>query len=238
MPSHSIVKAVLLSLTLLISVFSMPTMAVQSSYKGTSDWALEKQDQGITIFSRSIEGSTFKEFKATVTIDTTIDAIVAVFQDPNAFTQWVHQCSHAEVIKQPSFLEIYVYQISDMPLLVSDRDIVIKDVFNYSKDYKTWTINVSTADHLVPVTDNVRITESRGTYQLQENDEGQVDLTWYQHADPGGALPSWLVNSLIVDLPFHTLNNLRELSTQEKYRNSKIGYNAQGIPDHWAEKHF
>lgn len=238
MPVRNKVKAALLFCALVINTFFTSLVSAQSPHKGISDWSLEKDDDGIAIFSRAIEGSKFREFKATMTIDTTIDAIIAVFQDPNSFTQWVHQCSQAEVIEQPSFLEIYVYQVSDMPLLVSDRDVVIKDLYSYTNDYKEWTIEVSAMEGMVPITDMVRIMDSHGVYKLKENSEGKVDLIWYQHADPAGALPSWLVNTLIVDLPFNTLSNLRELSMQDKYRTSKIGYNDQGIPDHWAVKNF
>jgi hypothetical protein len=203
-----------------------------------SEWHLEKDEDGIQISSRAVEHSDFREFKAETTVQTTIDSIIAVFQDPNSFTRWVHQCSIAEVIKQDSFLDIYVYQVSDMPLLVSDRDVVIRDVYSYSEDYKHWTIDVQAVEGMIPETDNVRVTNSKGTYNLYDLDNGLVKIVWFQHADPAGALPSWLVNSLIVDLPFNTLDNLRKLVQEEQYATAKIGYDENGVPSHWSVKNF
>ncbi len=39
---------------------------------------------------------------------------------------------------------------------------------------------------------------------------GKVKVTYELSLDPGGNLPKWLVNTLAVDLPFHTLKNLRQ----------------------------
>lgn len=204
----------------------------------SNNWSLEKEDDGIKISSREIAHSDFREFKAEVTLETSIDAILAVFQDPDSFTRWVHQCSSAEIIQQDSFLDVYVYQVSDMPLLVSDRDVVIHDVYTYSDDYKQWSIDVQAVEGMVAETDMVRVTKSQGTYNLYDMENGTVQVVWFQHADPGGALPSWLVNSLIVDLPFNTLNNLRALVKEEQYATSKIGYDENGVPTHWAVKNF
>jgi hypothetical protein len=209
-----------------------------STYESDNTWALEKSDEGITISSREVNYSDFREFKAELTLKTSIDSIIAVFHDPTAFTRWVHQCSHAEIIQQNSFLDVYVYQVSDMPVLVTDRDVVIRDVYSYSNDYKEWTIDVQAVEGMVPDKGMVRVTESKGTYKMTDLGDGTVKIVWHQHADPGGSLPSWLVNSLIVDLPFNTLENLRELVKEDKYATAKIGYDDNGIPTHWTVKDF
>ncbi|GAA3911686.1 START domain-containing protein [Litoribacillus peritrichatus] len=203
-----------------------------------SEWSLEKEEDGISILSRAVSHSDFREFQAQMTIDGKIDTVLAIFQDPKSFTRWVHQCSSAEIIQQNSFLDVFVYQVSDMPILVSDRDVVIRDVYSYSKDYKEWTIEVTAVEGMVPETGNVRVTDSHGTYQLKQINDEQVSILWTQHADPAGTLPSWLVNSLIVDLPFETLKSLRELTTEEQYQTSKIGYDQNGVPSHWAVQNF
>ena len=223
---------------LFLSSVSLAQNMPETPYEATSEWSLEKDDDGISIHSRSIKNSDFREFRAETTLNTSIDAILAVFHDPSSFTKWVHQCSKAEIIEQPSFLEAFVYQVSDMPLIVSDRDVVIHDIYSYSTDHKIWTIHVEAIEGKVEPTDMIRITNSKGTYKLIQKTPNQVDIIWHQHADPAGALPSWLVNTLIVDLPYQTLYNLRELVKEEKYDTSKIGYNEQGVPDHWAIKNF
>ena len=40
--------------------------------------------------------------------------------------------------------------------------------------------------------------------------------------DPGGNVPKWIVNSMVVDLPFKTLLGLREIMKEAKYVNTNI----------------
>ncbi len=218
--------------------FTASILASSTVFAINDSWSIEQENNGISIASREIDGSNFREFRAEMTLETKIDTIIAIFHDPNSFTQWVHQCSKAEIVQQNSFLDVIVYQVSNMPFLVTDRDIVIHDVYSYSNDYKEWTIDVKAIEGFVPVTDNVRITQSQGAYKLTQINDSEVKIVWTQHADPAGALPSWLVNSLIVDLPYETLNNLRELTKEEQYKSSKIGYDENGVPTHWAVKNF
>ena len=218
--------------------FTASILASSTVFAINDSWSIEQENNGISIASREIDGSNFREFRAEMTLETKIDTIISIFHDPNSFTQWVHQCSKAEIVQQNSFLDVIVYQVSNMPFLVTDRDIVIHDVYSYSNDYKEWTIDVKAIEGFVPGTDNVRITQSQGAYKLTQINDSEVKIVWTQHADPAGALPSWLVNSLIVDLPYETLNNLRELTKEEQYKSSKIGYDENGVPTHWAVKNF
>ena len=53
-------------------------------------------------------------------------------------------------------------------------------------------------------------------------------MVWLQHTDPAGALPSWLVNALIVDIPFNSMKALERIAKEPKYANGQILYDAQG----------
>jgi len=39
------------------------------------------------------------------------------------------------------------------------------------------------------------------------------------HIEPAGEIPSWLANIAVIDTPYHTLNNMRDMVKREKYRN-------------------
>ena len=53
---------------------------------------------------------------------------------------------------------------------------------------------------------------------------GQVEVVYEAHADPGGGLPSWLVNSFVVDAPLNTLRGLREKIGKEVYQSASRAY--------------
>lgn len=48
------------------------------------------------------------------------------------------------------------------------------------------------------------------------------NVAYEMSIDTGGNIPKWVVNSMAVDLPFYTLQNLRKLSGEDKYRIAKI----------------
>jgi hypothetical protein len=82
----------------------------------------------------------------------------------------------------------------------------------------------------IPQTKHVRIREAFGTYILEPTRENKLRVTWQQYADPGGALPAWLVNSMLTDLPFKSLRAFRELVQQSPYREARLVYGPDGTP--------
>ena len=39
---------------------------------------------------------------------------------------------------------------------------------------------------------------------------------------PSGKIPKWIVNAMVVDIPFYTLQKLRELVKEAKYVNASL----------------
>ena len=54
-------------------------------------------------------------------------------------------------------------------------------------------------------------------------------MVWLQHTEPGGVLPSWLVNNLLVDIPYKSLKTLESVAQQEQYQNGSITYDDKGV---------
>ena len=42
-------------------------------------------------------------------------------------------------------------------------------------------------------------------------DNGQVQVIYQVHNEPGGKIPSWLVNSIVITQPYNTLKNMKKL---------------------------
>ncbi len=38
------------------------------------------------------------------------------------------------------------------------------------------------------------------------------------HVEPAGEIPSWLANIAVIDTPYHTICNLRDMVKRDKYR--------------------
>ena len=72
-------------------------------------WKLKKQQDGISVYSREVAGSRFKEIKVTVNIQTSLSGIIALFKDVPSYTSWVYLCDNPETVKQGSETEAYYY---------------------------------------------------------------------------------------------------------------------------------
>lgn len=194
-----------------------------------TDWALVKEEAGITVYTRDVASSPVKQFKASADISASLASVLAVMLDSDACAKWIYRCKEAKVLKQNKFGDSYVYRTVDLPWPVTDRDIVMHKQVTQDPVSKTITIkNISMPD-AVPRTKLVRMEVSESLYTLEPRKDGTVKLTWTQLADPAGALPKALVNSMIVTSPLSTLKNLREMVKEPPYSNAKLSYDDQGV---------
>jgi len=72
-------------------------------------------------------------------------------------------------------------------------------------------IELTARPNMYPKQDNkIRIPKLEGYWKLVPLDKMKTEVTFQVAAEPGGEIPSWLANAMVIDMPFHTLNNLKE----------------------------
>ncbi|MDF1764277.1 MAG: START domain-containing protein, partial [Oleibacter sp.] len=114
---------------------------------------------------------------------------------------------------------------SDMPWPVKNRDVVTHSVVTQDPATKVVSIKIDKAEDIFPKDrDFVRMKKLDAIWQLTPIENDVLRVTYEAHADPGGGLPSWLINSLIVDTPLNTLRNLRKVMIREKYQNTQLDF--------------
>jgi len=199
---------------LLSSVFSF------SAYAETSAWELEEEEKDINlkIFTREVAGSNLSEFKGEMLIETQMSTIAALLLDGQSAPKWMHQCEKFEVIEQIDPLTAVVYFINGAPWPVSDRDAVVKSVMSQDPESLVLKVDISVVDDLIPEDDDyVRIPQMKGFWLFEPKEAGQILVTYQVHANPGGSLPDWLANSVVVDTPYNTMSNMAKMLMKEKY---------------------
>jgi len=97
-----------------------------------------------------------------------------------------------------------------MPWPVADRDAVLIGTRSSFGQSVQITLE-SKPDMVSPVDGKVRIEKISGNWTLTPEGEDKVKVSYEMNIDPGGDIPKWIVNSMTVDLPFHTLSKLRAL---------------------------
>lgn len=192
-------------------------------------WETRLDEDGILIQSRLTPGAKYEEFRAEVEIDATVAQAIALLKDTSACTQWLFRCKESRIIRETSTTERIFYQVTSLPFPAKSRDSIFHAAITFEGQASVRVTMTSMPDE-IPQTKHVRVREAFGAYILEPTGDNRLRVTWQQYVDPGGALPAWLVNSLLTDLPFKSLQAFRELVQQPPYLDAKLVYGPDGTP--------
>jgi hypothetical protein len=209
-----------LLITLLLS-----TLFTFSAQAKTTAWELEKEegDINLKVFTREIDGSALKEFKGEMLVKQKLTTIASLLLDGEVAPKWMHKCEKLEVLEQVGPLTAVVYFLNGAPWPVSDRDAVIMSSMSQDPETLVITTKITMVNDLVPEhEDYVRIPHMTGFWKFEPKEDGQVLITYQVHANPGGSLPNWLANSVVVDTPYNTMSNMVDMLKKDKYQNVQI----------------
>lgn len=188
-------------------------------------WILAKDQQDVKVYTRKVEGVDFKEFKGVITVKTSLASLVTLLRDVEISPDWMKNCSKSEEIKRVSTHETYTYSLSKAPWPVKDRDSIIHNVISQAKDTRVVTIKqVGKPDYIEEKKDLVRVKRIEGHWKLTPIKGGKVEIVYQALSDPGGAIPVWLVNSMLVSQPYETLLKMKEVVQRKKYQQAKLEY--------------
>ncbi|WP_404368724.1 START domain-containing protein [Marinobacter sp.] len=193
-----------------------------------ADWTLQKEADDIRIYTIEHPDSRFRAFKAVALLDAPIANVMAVMINPESCLEWVHGCSDSYAFGEGDFFDRYAYSVNDMPWPVSDRDYVIRIRTQGSEETGEIVMNLNaTPDRQEEKAGLVRVDRSDTLYRfIPEGD--QTHMVWVQHTDPNGALPGWLVNSLVVDIPLNSMEKLEEVANRPRYQNHELVFDDSG----------
>ena len=174
------------------------------------EWALEKDKENIQVFTRKVEGYAIKEYKAIITLKTTIEDLVKLMKDHEGLKSWFVKCPISKRLKKVSEDEYYVYFLNDAPWPVSDRDNITKMTFELLENGTQLVQLKCVPDYLPEKSGIIRLPRMQAKWMFEPKANGMVKITQQVLADLGGKVPGWLVNFAIVEAPFETLSNLRK----------------------------
>jgi hypothetical protein len=170
-------------------------------------WELEKNDDGIKVYTRTVEGQPIKEFKAITSIKANHLAIKKVILNVGGYVNWYPDVVEAKVVKRKSATEVIAYTRLDVPWPASDRDVV-SSISSSSTTNSSKVILKSASGYVSKKDGIVRIPYTSGFWKLTTT-KGVTEVHFQYIGNPGGSLPDWIINMFIVDSPYQTLINLK-----------------------------
>ncbi|MDK2777637.1 MAG: START domain-containing protein [Pseudomonadota bacterium] len=189
------------------------------------DWTLSREDreQGIRVYTREVPGSALKAFRGEMQVHSRLSSLVALVEDARQGPQWIYQCRALEVIESYSDYDKLLYMVTDAPWPVSDRDSVFVSHLSQDPDSHRIRIEMDARPAAFPDNDDfLRIRTMSGFWEFTPRPGGLVDVVYQVHAEPGGGIPSWLANSVVVDNPYETLSGMAQMLTRSRYRDAVL----------------
>jgi hypothetical protein len=193
---------------------SLP-LGAQSSKDG---WERIDEDDGIATWKHEVPGQIVPGFRGQVVIAADIEVVRAAIEDVGSHTKWMHRCAESQVVKNLGEVENLVYNRTDSPWPVSDRDVVLKTkrVVNTEGDEVLLAFQNTKSELKPEVEDVVRMPKLVGFYKLAKLKDGRTKVTYQVEADVGGSLPDWIVKRVVKEMPFETLSKLRDRVQKKK----------------------
>jgi len=187
------------------------------------DWKLQKNKNGIQVYSAEVPDSKIRAIKVVATYDASPEKIADIVMDINTATEWVSHLKSCYLIKRVSPNELYYYAEVKLPWPAANRDFVAHLTRNENLQNKTITIDGPAVAGLFPEKKGiVRINNSFGRWIITPIDSNQVRVEYALHVDPAGSLPSWLVNMFSGETPLQIFENLRHELKQSALANTTL----------------
>jgi len=186
--------------------------------QATDDWELQREENGIKVFTKEAGDSGFKPFKATVILNHSVEEFASVLYDIEGLSDWAYEIKTSKIFeKSGDTLQIY-YAEAKAPFPFKNRDGVYQNKFQWNGAAKTLLVKIDLLDNYkVENTDLVAIT-GNGFWRATLLDSGELEVTFMMAVDPGGEIPAWMANMVVDDSPYVTLLNLREIIKKPKYK--------------------
>jgi hypothetical protein len=188
------------------------------------EWKLRKQKNGIEVYSKDADGSSFESFRAKTTFSCSIQTFVAALQDVEALPEWGYNVRSIKVLKeQGDTLQIY-YSQATAPFPFSDRDGIYQNLYRWQKEKQILSVEIKILSGYLPENNGLVRVKGEGFWQVKVCDDGKLDIVFQMQVDPGGSIPAWLANLFTDETPYQSLFNFRELIKKEKYQDQYFDF--------------
>ncbi|MGB1949761.1 MAG: START domain-containing protein [Marinobacter sp.] len=213
---------------LTLCVFTPAAVQADLPAEDAEGWSLRKETDNIRVYTIEQSDSSFKAFKAEAVMDTPIENLMAVMVNPESCVEWVHNCTESRAFGDGDFHDRYAYSVNNMPWPVTDRDYVLRIRTRGDQASGEIVMDLNAIpDRRDEVDGHVRVDRSDTLYRFVPEDD-KTRMIWVQHTDPNGAIPGWLVNTLLVDIPVRSMEQLERVTREERYQGFSLVYDDNG----------
>lgn len=175
------------------------------------DWQVVSHETGLTLYTRSVPGQALKDFRGVLRVRAPLREVLRTLVDVDAMPQWFFNMQEARLLDIGGAQGTHLYFVIKGFWPVSDRDAVLQ--LQMSQDPKTLAVTLSgtaAPDYYPLMRERVRIPQLLSSWTVTPLSATETEMRFDGHADPGGSIPLWVANLVVVQLPKVTLHKLRD----------------------------
>jgi hypothetical protein len=195
----------------LVAIFGWSSIAQEN-------WDEIKNKEGITVFTRTNNVMSFKEFKATMTVAGKVNDFLSVLYDVEGLTSWGYNLTMAKLLERKGdSLQIY-YAVAKAPWPYKDRDGIYSNKIHWDTPSKTLFVDIELLEKGYDAVDEFVRMDGYGFWRIKQLSSNEMEVDFQMQIDPGGSIKSWMANMVAGDSPYHTLLGLKEALKNSKYQ--------------------
>lgn len=181
-------------------------------------WDLNRDSDGIKVYTKKEEGYSFKTFKANAVINGTVHQFIDAFSEIENLPNWGYNVKSAELLeKSGDTLQIY-YSVAKAPFPYKNRDGVYLNRYQWTSKTKTLQVDIEVLDDYLEETEKYIRVKGAGYWKIIVLPSNKMEVTFSMQVDPGGNVPSWLANMFVDGTPYYTMLNLKEIIESNSFK--------------------
>ncbi|GAA4405150.1 hypothetical protein GCM10023187_23280 [Nibrella viscosa] len=182
-------------------------------------WKLEKDKNGIKVYSRLQEGDQPKEIRVVCNVPGTIPQLVAYLFDVDNYEKVVYRTKSARMVRRVRDNEFIYYTEIESPWPVSNRDLVARMTFQQNPATKVLRVEARQVPGLVPPKPNVvRIPYWHAVWTVRPLNDKQLHIDYTFKAELGGEIPAGVIDLIAKTGPYQSFLSLNETLRLPRYQ--------------------
>ena len=182
-------------------------------------WNLVKNDNGVQVYSRPVEGTDLLEFEAVTEISASINVLGVILEDVPSYPQWMANCLESSIIRELSDQSVLVYFVQSLPWPIASRDVILTASTIVEEEKGSIEVLLQSDPNATGRfhKGRVRMRRFNGRIYLESKGVNQTKVCFRIMADPAGSLPASGVNAGALNVPYRTLLGMKEMAKRKKY---------------------
>lgn len=180
---------------------------------------LKKDDDGIKIYTCEESDSKFKSLRVETSLKgISFNELKSLLLEAENYTSWQYNMIESKELESINDHEIIVRSVIHAPWPVTNREMITHVNVAVEQSQHELTMAIKSIPYEYPLEKGlVRVPFSEATWHVKEESDNQLTVQYFLRIDPGGSIPSWLVNMAMAEGPYVSFKNLKEqLSTRSK----------------------